>query len=157
MTKVRIIKDINAKELTDRIRKNLGDNNRIVNVGIPLSAGNEDGTGIPLALVAAVNELGSGRVPERSFLRSAIRENKAVYSKINKVNLAKMVKGQMTCDQALSILGNVAVGHVKQKIRTGPFTPNADSTIKAKGSDRPLIDDAQMIQNIVFELGNKND
>jgi hypothetical protein len=39
---------------------------------------------------------------------------------------------------------------VKNKVVTGPFEPNKPATIARKGSDRPLIDTAQLLNSITY-------
>lgn len=95
------------------------------------------------------------RIPERPFLRVAIRKNKQAYIRLNKINLVKVMRGQMSIEQALGQLGVMAKGDVQTEIRSGNFTPLAPATIKRKGSSRPLIDTGQLVQSIQWELGDK--
>lgn len=124
----------------------------VVRVGFPAGPTEEDGT--PVALVAAVHEFGSTarNIPERSFLRSSVRENIAKYIKINKGNLQRVVNGKIRMRHALELLGQVAAGDVKRTIRNGDFAPLQQATIDRKGSSKPLIDTGMMLQSVTYEV-----
>lgn len=151
---MKVLKDIDPK-LIDKLKQRLVGNNRAVNVGIPEGPKEEDGT--PVAMIAAVHEYGSPTqgIPERPFLRVAVQRNRLKYVRLNRINLVKMLRGQMDADQALGQLGEMAKGDVQVEIRNGEFTPLKPATIKRKGSSRPLIDTGQMVQSIAWELGEK--
>lgn len=152
---VRILKDIDPKAI-DRLKQRLVGDNRIVNVGVPEGKREADGT--PVARLAAVHEFGSPKqnIPERPFLRVTVRENARNYVRLNRINLVKMLRGQMTVDRALGQLGEMAKGDVQRKIGTGPFTPLQQATIDRKGSSKPLIDTGQLVQSITWVLGKKD-
>jgi hypothetical protein len=105
-----------------------------------------------LAMVAAVHEFGypEGGIPERSFLRSGIHEGIPKFNRLNEANLRAGVLGGKTIEESLDMLGVVAAGEVKRKIRNGPFAPLKPATIARKGSSKPLIDSGQLIQSITF-------
>lgn len=145
--KMKIIKDFDQSKFDDFARR-VRQEHRVALVGFPAGPVEENGTSV--AEVAAANEFGvpSKNIPERSFMRSGIREGRADFVRLNKANLIKVLKGEMTMDQALGQLGLMGQGKIQEKIRNGPFVPNAPSTIAAKKSSVPLIDDAQMIQSV---------
>ena len=152
---VKVLKDIDPKAL-DRLRQRLVDAVKVVNVGVPAGRKEKDGT--PVAMVAAVHEFGSPSqgIPERPFLRVSIEANKPKYAKISAAGLRQILRGKSSTDAVLAVMGEAAVGDVKQRIRSGDFTPLKPATIKRKGSSRPLIDTGQMEQSIAWELGDKN-
>lgn len=109
-----------------------------------------------LPLIAAVNEFGSsdGRIPERSFLRSTIDENRAKYEgQLSKV-IGAVIDGKSTLRAGLNKIGVGVVGDVKRKITALKDPPNAASTIAQKGSDNPLIDTGRLRASIDFEVKN---
>lgn len=124
----------------------------MVNIGIPSGPTEDDGT--PVALVAAVHEFGNKTNPERSFLRAGIRENLDKYRAITMRGLKSTVKGGQSVEKTLGMLGLAASSDVKKKITDGPFVANKASTIKRKGSSRPLIDTGQLRQSITWELSD---
>lgn len=176
---VKVLKDIDPKAL-DRLRQRLVGDNHVVNVGVPEGKREEDGT--PVAMIAAVHEFGSPSqgIPERPFLRVAVQRNRQKYVRLNRINLVKMLRGQVTVDQALGQLGQAAALDVTKEIKTGNFDSLKPATIKArerkrsnrynralkkraaeKGAaagpiDKPLVDSGQLSASIAWELGDKN-
>jgi hypothetical protein len=87
-------------------------------------------------------------IPERPFLRGGIRRNLPRLGRLSGRLLGQVARGATTMHGALETLGIDAAGAVKRYIVSGSFEPNAKSTIKKKGSSRPLIDDGQLRQSI---------
>lgn len=124
------------------------------------------------AQLAAIHEFGTETIPERSFLRSATKENAAKYRELWRrgVQLA-LIEGRMGWPQVLQLVGLQAQSDVRAKITDGPFAPLAPSTIKrklAKGAwkqavrkrrkqppvteqPRPLIDTGALRNSINFD------
>ena len=124
-----------------------------VYVGVRQGKTTEDGQS--LALVAAANEFGTadGRIPERSFLRSTVEENRRRYGDILRDSVIKVaVLGVSTVDRELNRLGARAAGDVQEKIRSIDTPPNAPSTIARKGTDNPLIETGRLRQSIDWEV-----
>lgn len=146
---VHILKDTEGRGLMALSRR-LAKLNKRVLIGVPAGKSEEDGAS--MALVAAVNEFGSPDrgIPERPFLRAGIRENYPRITRLNVRTLREVAEGTMTADTALNLLGEVTAGGVKAKIAEGGFVANAPSTIKAKGSDKPLIDSGALRQSITY-------
>lgn len=161
---VKVLKDIDPKAL-DRLRQRLVGDNRVVNVGVPEGPNHVEKSGetyrlggTSVAMIAAVHEFGSPSqgIPERPVYRVFVKKNRAKYVRLNRINLVKMLRGQMTAEQALGQLGEMAKGDVQTEIRSGVFEPLKEATKKRKGSSKPLIDTGQYIQSIAWELGDKN-
>ena len=116
-----------------------------------------------VVIYAATNEFGTDRagpnrnitIPERSFLRAGVDENKKIFRAFLAGELPKVVTGKKSKEKVLLQLGALAQGKVQGKIRQGPFTPNAPSTVRIKGSSRPLINTGRLRQSITFEVGRK--
>lgn len=149
----KMLKDVDFKVFDDLKKRLVGE--RIVKVGFPQGKTENDGT--PVALVAATHEFGSPErnIPERSFLRTGLQENGPKYVRFNKLNLVKILRGQMTAEKALGQLGEMAKADVQQKIRSGDFAPIQAETAARKGSSKPLIDTGQMVQSVSYELGEE--
>lgn len=125
-------------------------------VGVPEGAGSyEDGT--KLAVIAAVNEFGSadGNIPERSFLRVPLRAAGKELSAVFKNSVPEAASGAITIDNLYDRVGLKAVGIVQEAISAGIDPPNAESTIKAKGSSTPLVDDGTLRQSITYVIDEK--
>lgn len=112
------------------------------------------GDSITVAMVAAINELGSsdGKTPERSFIRSALleheRELEVMLKKLSKLVMDK----KMSKKQALGLVAEQVITWVKHKIDSNIPPPNAPSTVARKGSDHTLIDTAQMRNSLDWEI-----
>lgn len=101
--------------------------------------------------VALWNEFGLG-VPERSWLRAWFDETRAQNNELALRQLRLVVTGKITPEVALEQLGAVMVGQIQKRIAEGISPPNAASTIAAKGSAVPLIDEGTLRQSITFLL-----
>ena len=112
----------------------------------------EDGTDI--CDIAAWNELGTVHIPARPFLRQSVADN---VSKINSFLQSKkkdLVRG-VSAEQVLKEIGIFQKDLIQEKITEGNFTPNAESTVKKKGSSKPLIDTGRMRQSVNYEIKSK--
>lgn len=138
-----------------------------VRVGVPESkSARTDDSELNNAQVAAVNEYGSldGHIPERSFMRSSVRENRAKHAKLLMQAARRVAEGKDQPVTALHRVGFIAAADVKDKIATGPFLENAGSTKRKKMREhpdeeiKPLIDKGQLIASIdhvVVKAGTK--
>ena len=104
---------------------------------------------VEVAKVAAAHEYGQG-VPMRPFLRIALPDIDATAKRL----AAKAVKANQGVmpDLALGLIGEMAVGKVKESITKLDKPPNAPSTIEVKGSSNPLIDTGFMRSVVDYEI-----
>lgn len=148
------IKKVDRKKIDALVARVSGDSQ--VYVGVPSSNKDrkEDGA-FNNAEVAATMEYGTtdGRIPERPFLRNTIRANLDYFRRVNRVNIIRVLRGEITMEQALNILGVLAAGLVQKFIYSNNYTL-AESTIAAKGSSRALVDTAQLAQSITHQIGD---
>lgn len=112
--------------------------------------------GSDLVLRAMVNEFGTERIPERSFLRSTMDRRRDLYLELLEEAADRALDGRPT-KRELEQIGAIAVGDVRDTIARGVPPPNAPSTIARKGSSHPLIDTGRMWQSLdaVVELGGE--
>lgn len=116
-----------------------------------------------VVIYAATNEFGTDRagpnrnitIPERSFLRAGIDENKQSFRAFLAAELPKVAAGKKSKKKVLLQLGALVQGKVQGKIIKGPYAANMPSTVRAKGSSRPLVDTGRLRQSITFEVGRK--
>lgn len=122
-------------------------------VGVPKSAGNYE-DGVHTATVAAVNEFGSadGRIPERSYLRSGINDSQQNIKKLYEKMMPEVISNDLDIRSIQSMVGEIAVGRIVERISEGIDPGNAESTIKKKGSSTPLIDTGHLRQSITYVL-----
>ena len=130
-----------------------------VKAGIVEGAGNVDG--IAIAQYAAYNEFGvPGKtkkwdIPPRPFIRGWL-ENHASEIKTMQEKLFKQVSdGKMSATMAMQRLGQFAQDGIKKYIVGGVFEPNAETTIRQKGSSRPLIDTGTMRNSVRYEVTSR--
>jgi hypothetical protein len=101
--------------------------------------------------IASRHELGLG-VPERSWLRDWVDENRGVIRTDLRNAMTQVLRGRLTKDQAMEILGVKYVGLIQTRIANGIEPPNAPSTIARKGSSTPLIDTGQLRSAVTYIL-----
>lgn len=113
----------------------------------------EDSDGEPLTVgeIASVHEFGLG-VPERSWLRGWIDENRSMIQADLRRGMQRVIEGKLTKEQVASILGVKYVGEIQKRIAQGIEPPNHPDTVKRKGSSKPLIDTGQLRSAITWVL-----
>lgn len=152
-----VVKGPGAKAVLAQLKalNGLGVKVGILGSGVHKSTLNDAGPEpMTVASIAAVHEFGApkARIPERSFLRSAIDESRELLERTAKNVAGSVARGTLTANQAAARLGLVAQARVQRKIVDGPFAPNAPFTVRQKGSSRPLIDSGQMRQSVTYEV-----
>lgn len=117
-------------------------------VGVKSDGGDPD-----IADVAFWNEFGTddGHVPERSFLRSTLDENRDKYAKLMSDAVRKVTRGAKTLN-AYRLVGRRIVFDVQRKISSGVSPPNAPSTLARKRGTTPLVDTGALRSAVDFEV-----
>ena len=118
-------------------------------------AGNKYEGGISVAQVAIYNEYGykdgTRYVPARPFMRTAFNQYNKEWSAIILRSLQN--DGQnYNFYKALSFGAIQAVSDIQASILSSNWQPNAPSTIKRKGFDRPLIDTGIMLKLVSYSV-----
>lgn len=123
-----------------------------VEVGVPNGAMHSGG--ISMSLLANIHTYGSitQGIPARPFLVPALQDNQAKYIKYLKSQTVPLLFGRTTQAKVLGLLGEMAAADVKKYFTSGKFAPLSASTIKQKGSSRPLIDTGQLRQSITYSI-----
>lgn len=117
-----------------------------------------DGTSV--AEVARINEFGAVKsspsnkgpvmtvIPARPFMRFAwfnfIQSNRSLQKQIAK----QIFSGVLSPEAAVGQIALLLEGEIVKSINNGPWEPNADSTEKAKGFNKPLEHTSHMIQTV---------
>lgn len=122
-------------------------------VAVGILQGSVDSEGASIAEYATYNEFGTDDVPSRPFMAMSFDENKAdIEADFNRQSKA-IVEGKRTADQALTVIGQKHAARVQNTITGRDITPKlADSTIKAKGSTKTLVDTGAMTNAVQIEL-----
>lgn len=105
--------------------------------------------------VAMWNELGTSNAPSRPFLRKSVDDNEAKIAAFCQQQIRLLLQGRTTAEEILRKLAVFQKGLIQQTMVEGVFTPNATSTIKKKGSDKPLIDTGHMRQSVTTIIDRK--
>lgn len=117
----------------------------------------EEGEEADYCDIALWNELGtSNGIPERPFMKQSVDNNESQISTACKDALQQVAKGE-SAEKILKQLGNMQRGLVQQTIVSGEFAENAPSTVKRKGSDKPLIDTGGLRKNVEFVICEKGE
>lgn len=97
-----------------------------------------------------IHEYGTAEIPARPVLRTTIREKKddLIKALAKDIVALKDKPESASPERAYKKLALRLEGAVKQQFRDGDFEPLAESTIRAKGSSKPLIDTGALRQSI---------
>ena len=104
--------------------------------------------------VAAWNELGTVNMPSRPFLRKSVDENEGKINSFLQSKKKDLVRG-VSAEQILKEIGIFQKDLIQEKITEGNFAPNAESTVRQKGSSKPLIDSGRMRQSVNYVIQKK--
>lgn len=151
--KVKVIHK-NQGALRRMINRVAGFNDQVT-VGVPEGAMHRsNGESISMALLAHIQNSGSVSrgIPARPFLIPALQHNQDKYIKYLKSQTVSLILGKVALSRVLNMLGQMAEADVKKYFTGGHFAPLSASTIKAKGSSRPLIDTGQLRQSITYKI-----
>lgn len=93
-----------------------------------------------------------GPIPERPFMRNALRNNSRKYTAALAKSAQQILRGEVAVSTVLSKLGIMAQGDIQQEITSLNSPPNSPVTIALKGSSKPLIDTGAMRQAVTWKL-----
>lgn len=124
-----------------------------VRIGFQHGKATED-DGTDICDVAAWNELGTVNMPSRPFLRKSVDENESKINNFLQSKKKELVRG-VSAEQVLKEIGIFQKDLIQEKITEGSFAPNAESTIRQKGSSKPLIDSGRMRQSVNYVIQKK--
>ena len=135
----------------ERMLKQLAD--KQVRIGFQRGNATED-DGTDVCDVAAWNELGTVNMPSRPFLRKSVDENENKISNFLQSQKSDLISG-VSAEQILKEIGIFQKDLIQEKITEGSYAPNAESTIRKKGSSKPLIDTGRMRQSVNYVITKK--
>lgn len=108
--------------------------------------------------IALLHEFGNedrgGHIPERSFVRSTVRDPAiaAEFAALEARIARAVIEGKMSRDRGLGLLGAWMAAKIQKRITGGEIRPeDAPSTVAAKGSDKPLVDSGQLVKAVGWE------
>ena len=129
-----------------------------LSVRVGFQAGDTEEDGTPLTNIAywnehgTMNKDGSVHSPARPFMHDSVQNNIEKTSHLCTSPANQLVTSKMSTQQSLEGIGVKMVSLVQKEIRNGDFAANAPSTIRAKGSSKPLIDSGRMRQSVTFVI-----
>jgi hypothetical protein len=110
----------------------------------------KDAEPIENAELAKMLSFGTSDIPARPFLEQGIESKKVELKKAFQEEAKKVIDGAQA---NWNKVGTMAVGAVQEFVRGDYYrtnVPNGPKTIKYKGSDKPLIDGANLINDTKF-------
>lgn len=124
-------------------------------VRIGFQAGEAEHEGVDLCDIAMFNELGTIHIPSRPFMRDTVDNHQdEILDYIVKWS-KKCLEGSMETHEMMMNIGMLVKGLMQKEIVRGDFVPNAETTIKRKGSDKPLIDSGLMRESVSYHITTK--
>ena len=123
-------------------------------VAVGILQGSTDSEGTSIAEYATYNEFGTEDVPSRPFMAMSFDENVAAINSDFQRQSKRLVTGEVTAEQALTIIGQKHAGRVQNTITGRNILPAlAPSTIAAKkGSTKTLVDTGAMANAVQIEV-----
>ncbi len=124
----------------------------VTDIGIlPEDAKSKYARGETLVTVAAKNEYGSGKIPERSFLRSTFdSQHKSWMRKLGRFMRKKTPRDSLNKDITV-FMGETIQKSIKRTIAVKNTPPNKPRTIRRKGFNNPLIETRKLYRGIKFK------
>lgn len=119
----------------------------LVRVGFLENAKYPDGKSV--AMIAAIQDFGSGNIPSRPFFRNMIAAKQGEWPAGIALQLRET---NYDVKQTLDRVGAAVAGQLRQSIIDTNEPPLAESTIRRKGFEKPLIDTSHMINSVDFEV-----
>lgn len=100
-----------------------------------------------IAEYAAYNEFGTETIPARPFMLNTFAENEDKYMGLVEGAINTVISGGSVKNE-LTRVGFAMQNDIVDKISSGDHTPNKQTTIKRKGSSKPLIDSGDMLRSV---------
>jgi len=116
--------------------------------------GSEEVDGVSVVDYAAYNEFGTSRIPARPFMQTTADKHKETVTKFTQYLIGQMIDGKISDTSVLQNLGAKYQSLMQMVVRDAKnwAVPNAESTIRQKGSSSPLINTGRMVGSIRYEV-----
>lgn len=126
-------------------------------IGIPMSTTERPDGEITNAELGYIHEYGApeANIPARPFLIPGVESVKGkALELMKKAIIADLENKPKLRDKILNQIGLMCAAAVKDKIDTGPFTPLAPSTVRARKDKtaQPLIDTGNLQNSITYVI-----
>lgn len=126
-----------------------------VKAGVQSDAGMSKGRK-PAKIVeyATYNEFGTATIPARPFISSTADKKRTEWLGYMDDGVNAVMQGKTDLKRVFNKLGLKMTGDIKRTINQLKVPPNKSSTIKAKGSNKPLIDSGSLLGSIRHEVSH---
>ena len=147
-----------SKSLLPSIRRAFDDYE--ITAGIYETAGKHDKSDETVAQIAAYNEFGNPKVPERPAFRTSFFNNRKKYLKMLTAAVRRGMKGTKLRLRWMEAIGEEAKRDIEHSIVSGDWAPNAESTQLKKGGGKQLINDpwidtGQTLDSVEYRVRQK--
>lgn len=105
--------------------------------------------GTPVAMVAAIQDFGTKKIPSRPFFRNMIAAKKSEWGPALELALKR---NKMDVKKSMQQLGEGIAGQLRQSIRDTNEPPLSPVTIARKGFEKPLVDTGHMLASVDYEI-----
>lgn len=104
--------------------------------------------------IAMWNEFGTVNIPSRPFMRDSVDKHEAAINHMLTAQKDALLHGA-TAREILNTAGLFQQDLIQTEIEQGDFVANAPTTIRKKGSDKPLIDTGTMKNSVHYIVVKK--
>lgn len=121
-----------------------------------LSGNPDNSSRADLVDIAMWNEFGTVNIPSRPFMRDSVDKHEAAINHMLTAQKDALLHGA-TAREILNTAGLFQQDLIQTEIEQGDFVANAPTTIRKKGSDKPLIDTGTLknsVHHIVVKKGS---
>lgn len=126
------------------------DRGTTLRVGFLEGATYPDGTSVPMVAVTQNFGAPSRGIPPRPFFTNMVTGKSPGWGpKLGRI----LAKNGYDADAAMHLMGEGIKGQLQQSITDTNEPPLAESTIAAKGFEKPLIDTGNMFNSVDYEVG----
>lgn len=142
-------------EFTDELKKKMERVEELSSMNLVYGVVDEEKTtdGVLVWKYAIYVEYGTNRIPERPFFRSFQWNKKTILDTMTRRLFSNVVNGDIKKPiTAYKRLGRYMKSAIEDSLLNGAWQPNAESTVKLKGSDRPLVDTGNLLNSIGFVI-----
>ena len=106
----------------------------------------------PVAAVARWNEFGTGNIPSRPFMRPVLHSQKQTILENLRHQYQMAIRNNQNTTKVLHLIGEDVRWRIQSQILATTTPPNAPSTIKAKGFNKPLYDTGFMLNSVNYQV-----
>ncbi len=114
----------------------------------------DDNPRADLVDIAMWNEFGTVNIPSRPFMRDSVDKHIPAINHMLMAQKDALLKGA-SAREVLETAGLFQKDLIQTEIEQGDFVANAGSTIRKKGSDKPLIDTGTMKDSVHYQIVKK--